>query len=137
MSDLIAIGFDSAVDAFAMRAALAGLQTQSLIEIEDAVVLTRADDGKVELPQGANLATVAAMGGGLWSILLGTNRAALIVLVRKVTSHKVFDQLRAFAGKGRVLQTSLAKEKEDGLRTLLEERKAAKLRGGPFAPTTA
>jgi len=40
MSNLIVVAFNSAADAFEMRAALAKMQTQYLIEMEDAVVVT-------------------------------------------------------------------------------------------------
>jgi uncharacterized membrane protein len=46
--------------------------------------------------------------------------AALFVLVRESTPDKVLEGLKAFAGKGRVLQTSLTKDKEDELRKFLE-----------------
>jgi uncharacterized membrane protein len=51
MSNLIAIGFDNPADAFERRAALAKLQSQYLIEMEDAVVVTRDAQGKVQLHQ--------------------------------------------------------------------------------------
>jgi len=41
MSNLIVVGFDNAADAFQMRGALAQMQAQYLIEMEDAVVVTR------------------------------------------------------------------------------------------------
>ena len=44
----------------------------------------------------------------------------LIVLVRKFTPDKVLAGLRPFAGKGRVLPTSLTKDKEDELRKFME-----------------
>ena len=45
MSNLIVIAFPNSADAFELRAALAKLQTQYLIEMEDAVVVTRDDKG--------------------------------------------------------------------------------------------
>src|SRR3954451_21709173 len=71
MSNLIVIGFDNAEDAFEMRAALAKLQTQYLIEMEDAVVVTRDAKGKVQLHQAMNLTAAGAMSGGFWGMLLG------------------------------------------------------------------
>ena len=44
MSNLVVVGVDNAAAAFQMRAALANMQTQYLIEMEDAVVVTRAAD---------------------------------------------------------------------------------------------
>jgi uncharacterized membrane protein len=44
--------------------------------------------------------------------------SALFVLVRKATPGKVLEGLKGF--KGKVIQTSLAKDKEDELRKVLE-----------------
>ena len=46
--------------------------------------------------------------------------AAVFVLVRKATADKIIDRLEPFRGKGKVLQTSLTKDSEEELRTLLE-----------------
>jgi uncharacterized membrane protein len=40
--------------------------------------------------------------------------------VRKVTADKVLEGLQSFRGKGKVLQTSLEKDREDTLREFLE-----------------
>ena len=161
MSNLVVIGFDNETDASAMRAALAKLQTQYLIEMEDAVVVTRDSNGAVKLDQAVNLTTAGAASGGFWGMLigmlvlsplaglaigagtgalsgkladigindqfmkdlgatLGAGTSALFVLVRKSTPDKVLEQLKPFAGKGRVLQTSLTKDKEDELRAFME-----------------
>ena len=60
MSNLIVISFGNEADAFAMRAALAKLQSQYLIEMEDAVVVTRDAKGKVQLHQAVNLTAAGA-----------------------------------------------------------------------------
>ena len=46
--------------------------------------------------------------------------SALFVLVRKATGDKVLAGLSEFTGKGKVLQTSLTKDKEDELRKVIE-----------------
>ena len=46
--------------------------------------------------------------------------SALFVLVRKSTPDKVLEALKPFAGKGRVLQTSLTKDKDEELRAFME-----------------
>ena len=51
MSDLVVISFDDEHTAFEMRAALAKLQKEYLIEMEDVVVVTKNDKGKVKLHQ--------------------------------------------------------------------------------------
>src|SRR5678815_2194901 len=71
MSNLIVIGFDNVADAFGMRAALAKLQAQYVIEMEDAVVVTRDAQGKVQLHQAVSLAAAGAASGGFWGLLIG------------------------------------------------------------------
>lgn len=161
MSNLIVIGFNNEADAFEMRAALAKLQAQYLIEMEDAVVVTRDAKGQVQLHQAVNLTAAGAVGGAFWGTLIGmlflnpllgaavgagsgalsgkvadigindqfmkelgatltSESSALFVLVRKSTPDKVLEALKPFAGKGRVLQTSLTKDKDDELRAFME-----------------
>ena len=47
MSDLVVIEFDDEQTAFAMRAELAKMQKEYLIQMEDVVVVTKNDKGKV------------------------------------------------------------------------------------------
>lgn len=161
MSNLIVIGFNNEADAFAMRAELAKLQAQYLIEMEDAVVVTRDAKGKPQLHQAVNLTVGGAVGGMFWGTLIGmlflnpllgaaigagsgalsgklsdigindqfmkdlgatltAGTSALFVLVRKSTPDKVLEGLKPFAGKGKVIQTSLTKDKEEELRAFME-----------------
>jgi uncharacterized membrane protein len=71
MSDLVVIGFDDEHTAFEMRAALAKLQKEYLIDMEDVVVVTKDDKGKVKLHQAVNLTAAGAMGGTFWGMLIG------------------------------------------------------------------
>jgi len=71
MSDLIVIGFEDEHTAFEMRATLAKLQKEYLIEMEDVVVLTKDNDGKIKLHQATNLTAVGAIGGTFWGTLVG------------------------------------------------------------------
>ena len=71
MSNLVVIGFDDEHKAFEMRAALAKLQKEYLIEMEDVVVVTKDDKGKVKLHQAVNLTAAGAMGGTFWGMLIG------------------------------------------------------------------
>ena len=160
MSDLVVIGFDDEHKAFEMRAELAKLQKEYLIEMEDVVVVTKDDKGKVKLHQAVNLTAAGAVGGGFWGMLIGmiflnpllgaavgagagalsgklrdigisdnfmkelgetlrNDTSALFVLVRKVTPDKVLEELKGF--KGKVLKTSLSKDKEEELRKVLEQ----------------
>ena len=71
MSDLVVIGFDDETSAFEMRAALAKMQKEYLIKMEDVVVATKDDKGKVKLHQAMNLTAAGAVGGGFWGMLIG------------------------------------------------------------------
>lgn len=71
MSDLVVIGFDDEHAAFDMRAQLAKLQKEYLIDMEDVVVVTKDDKGKVKLHQAVNLTAAGAVGGGFWGMLIG------------------------------------------------------------------
>jgi uncharacterized membrane protein len=71
MSNLVVLGFNNEADAFEMRAALARLQSQYLIEMDDAVVVTRDRQGKVKLHQAVNLTAAGAVSGTFWGSLIG------------------------------------------------------------------
>jgi uncharacterized membrane protein len=161
MSDLIVVAFKDEQTAFALRAELAKMQKEYLIDMEDVVVVTKDDKGKVKLHQAQNLTALGALSGGFWGMLIGLiffnpllgvavgagagaisgaladvgiddhfmkelagsfkpNSSALFVLVRKVTGDKVLEGLKPFTGKGKVLRTSLAKDKEEELRAVIE-----------------
>lgn len=71
MSNLVAVVFEDEATAFEMRAALVKMQKEYLIEIEDAVVVTRDQKGKTKLDQAVNLTSAGAIGGGFWGMLIG------------------------------------------------------------------
>jgi uncharacterized membrane protein len=71
MSTLVAVVFDDEATAFDMRAALVRMQQEHLIEIEDAVVVTRDKKGKTKLDQAVSLTSAGAVGGGFWGMLIG------------------------------------------------------------------
>jgi uncharacterized membrane protein len=160
MSDLVVIGFDNENQAFEMRAELAKLQKEYLIEMSDVVVVTKDGKGKVKLHQAVNLTAAGAVGGTFWGMLIGmfflnpllgaavgagagalsgklndigisdkfmkelgetlrNDTSALFVLVRKVTPDKVLEGLKGF--KGKVIQTSLSKDREEELQEVLEQ----------------
>lgn len=161
MSTLVVISFPEEQLAFEMRAALAKMQKEYLIEMEDVVVVTKDADGKVKLHQAVNLTTMGAVGGGFWGMLIGMiflnpllgaavgagagalsgtftdlgiddkfmkdlaesfrpGCSAIFILVKKVTGDKVIEGLSEFKGKGKVIQTSLTKDEEEGLRKFIE-----------------
>ncbi|HSO81755.1 DUF1269 domain-containing protein [Thiocapsa sp.] len=161
MSDLIVVSFPEEHLAFELRAELAKMQKAYLIDMEDVVVVTKDDAGKVKLHQAVNLSAVGAVGGGFWGMLIGLvflnpllgaaigagagalsgkfsdigidddfmqglaqnfqpGCSAVFILVRKVTADKVLEGLAGFKGKGKVLQTSLEKDREESLKAFLE-----------------
>lgn len=161
MSNLVVAVFNDEVTAFEMRTALLRMQRDYLIELEDAVVVTRDTKGKTRLDQAVNLTSAGAVGGGFWGLLIGMiflnpllgaaigagagalsgklsdigindkmmkeigesfkpGTSGLFVLVRKVTTDKVLDGLKEFAGKGKIFKTSLTKDDENALREALE-----------------
>ena len=71
MSNLVVVVFDDEVTAFEMRTALLKMQQQYLIDLEDAVVVTRDKSGKTKLDQAVNLTSAGAVGGGFWGLLIG------------------------------------------------------------------
>ena len=71
MSDLVVVAFPEEKLAFELRTELVKLQKQYLIDIEDVVVVTRDDAGKVKLHQAVDLVGVGAVGGGFWGMLIG------------------------------------------------------------------
>ena len=71
MSDLVVIGFDDETKAFELRAALAEMQKEYLIAMDDVVVVTKNEKGKVKLHQAVNLTAAGAASGGFWGLLIG------------------------------------------------------------------
>ena len=71
MSNLVVIGFDNEHQAFELRAELAKLQKEYLIQMEDVVVVTKDDKGKVKLHQAVNLTAAGAASGSFWGLLIG------------------------------------------------------------------
>jgi uncharacterized membrane protein len=71
MSNLVAVAFEDRATAEEVMATLSRLQTEHAIELEDAVIVTRDDNGKVKLHQSRNLAASGAVGGALWGGLIG------------------------------------------------------------------
>jgi len=71
MSTLVAIVFKDETTAFEMRAALAKMQKQYLLNMEDAVVVTRDENGKTRLHETTSLTAAGAVHGAFWGMLLG------------------------------------------------------------------
>ena len=71
MPTLVVIGYESEIKAEEVRLALLKLQREYLIDLGDAVVAVREDDGTVKLRQLVNLTAAGALGGGFWGTLIG------------------------------------------------------------------
>lgn len=71
MSTLIVVVFHDESTAFEMRGALNKMQNQYLLEMEDAVVVTRDLKGKIKLHQAVSLTAAGAATGAFWGMLIG------------------------------------------------------------------
>ena len=71
MSKLVVIGFDETTKADEVLHKLAALQKEHLIDLEDAAVVIRDQDGKCQVKQAVNLTAGAAASGGMWGLLIG------------------------------------------------------------------
>jgi len=71
MSDLIVIAYDDEFKAEEVRLTLAKLQVEHLIELEDAAVVVKNEQGKIKLKQAVNLTSAGAASGGFWGVLIG------------------------------------------------------------------
>ena len=71
MSDLIAVAYPDRETADEVRKELFALSKEHVIALDDAVVITRDEKGKVKLHQTLNPAGAGAAGGALWGGLIG------------------------------------------------------------------
>ena len=71
MANLVAIAYPDEATAKEVLGVLGRLQTEKNIQIEDAVIVTRNQDGKVKLHQSMKPAAAGAAGGALWGGLIG------------------------------------------------------------------
>jgi len=172
MADLVVIAFPSEEKAEEVRQKLLGMQQNYLIELGDAVIAVKHEDGKVKLNQLMNTTAAGAVSGGFWGLLIGLlfmvpvvgaaigagagaisgaltdvgindnfmkevaevlqpGGAALFLLIRKMTTDKVLEDLQGVGGT--VLRTSFDHTKEQALRDALAAHHAA-IGGGETAP---
>jgi uncharacterized membrane protein len=71
MSDLIAVAYPDKETAETVRQTLGRLTSERVIELADAVVVDRDEDGRVHLHQSVRPAAAGAAGGALWGGLIG------------------------------------------------------------------
>src|SRR5690349_21813596 len=70
MSDLLAIVYPDERTALTVRDTLMRLQRERLVSLADAVVVTKRQDGRVDLNQ-PSLAAAGAASGALWGTVIG------------------------------------------------------------------
>jgi uncharacterized membrane protein len=71
MSTLVVVGYDEPYKAEEIRLKLRKLQSEYLLDLEDAVVAVKDENGKVKLHQSVNLTAAGAVSGGFWGSLIG------------------------------------------------------------------
>jgi uncharacterized membrane protein len=71
MSTLVVVGYDDPFKAEEMRIALQKLRKDYLLDLEDAVVAVKDENGSVKLHQPVNLTAAGALSGGFWGSLVG------------------------------------------------------------------
>ena len=71
MSDLIAVAYDDEFKAEEVRLTLIKLQKEYLLELEDAAVVVKNKEGKIQLKQAVNLTAAGAASGSFWGMLIG------------------------------------------------------------------
>ena len=71
MSNLVVLAFNEEQKAEEVRLALFKMQKEYLVDLEDAVVVVKNDEGKLKLHQSVPLAAVGASQGSFWGLLIG------------------------------------------------------------------
>jgi uncharacterized membrane protein len=158
---LVVLGFADELSAFDLRELLCQLEEESVLEVGDAVVITRNAKGKVRLHQSLPLVAAGAALGSFSGVLLGMliltplfgsvagaavgaaaaafgdagiddkfmkslgetltpGTSALFVVVRKTKPEQLLERLKPFAGRCKILQSTMPAENETRLRKLLE-----------------
>jgi uncharacterized membrane protein len=159
MSDLVFIAFDTEKQAEEVRDKVLEMQREYLIEVDDAVVVVRDQNGRVKLNQLMHPVASGALAGAFWGMLIGSlfllpvagaafgaaggalggalvdvgigdqdmkrqanealkpGTAGLFLLIRKMTTDKVLEDLKGVGGT--VVRTSFDHAKENGLREAL------------------
>lgn len=79
MSDLVFIAFPSEQKAEEVRDRILAMQKEYLIELADAVIATKDEQGRVKLNQMVNTTAAGAASGAIWGTLIGLIFAAPLV----------------------------------------------------------
>jgi len=76
MAELIVLAFDDEQGALQMRDQLLDIREQRMLQLADAAVVVRRQDGKVKVKQLTELVGSGALGGAFWGVLIGLLLAA-------------------------------------------------------------
>ncbi|MGD9145251.1 MAG: DUF1269 domain-containing protein [Anaerolineae bacterium] len=71
MSELVVLAFDNEEGAYQARDRLLDVRKRRMLQLADATVVVRRQDGKVKIKQLTNLVGGAAFGGAFWGLLVG------------------------------------------------------------------
>ena len=71
MAELVVIAFSNETQAEAVRQKLLAMQKEYLIELGDAVIAIKDDQGRIKLNQLLNTTAVGAVSGSFWGSLIG------------------------------------------------------------------
>jgi uncharacterized membrane protein len=71
MSELVVLAFDNQEGALQARDRLLDIQKRRMLQLADAAVVVRQQDGKVKVKQLTGLVGSGAFGGAFWGLLVG------------------------------------------------------------------
>lgn len=71
MSTLVVVSYPNLYQAEEVRLQLIKMQKEYLVELEDAAIAVKREDGKVKLHQLFSLTGAGAVSGGFWGMLIG------------------------------------------------------------------
>ena len=71
MSTLVVVAYPNEFQAEEVRLRLLKMQQEYLVDLEDAVIAVRKEDGKIKLLQLHNLTGAGAVSGGFWGLAPG------------------------------------------------------------------
>jgi uncharacterized membrane protein len=94
MSTLLAIAYPDAETAEQVRTELLQATKEQLVQLEDAVVVERAQDGKIKLHQAMSTTGAGAAGGAVWGGLIG------LIFLAPVVGMAIGAASGAIGGKG-------------------------------------
>ncbi len=71
MSNLVIVSYPNEFQAEEVRLRLLRMQKEYLVDLEDAAIAIRKENGKIKLRQLYNLTGATALSGGFWGLLIG------------------------------------------------------------------